>query len=147
MVASAFNMWWQNTAPRVGDKSSVSKTFQFLGKLQVFLKCPVVHESSSSIKEETILFLILYHRQTVSNVSQEGCCCPIRHALPCVIPKLVRAKNGNKGILVQQHMQRMEMVLNKLRPHLKINLSLLVLSLLFKVFVQLMSLISGFILR
>lgn len=83
----------------------------------------------------------------MSNVSQEGCCSPIRHALPCVIPKLVRAKNGNKGILVQQHMQRMEMVLNKLRPHLKINLSLLVLSLLFKVFVQLMSLISGFILR
>lgn len=56
----------------------------------------------------------------MSNVSQERCCCPMRHSLSCVIPKLIRAKNGNKAITVQQYIQRMEMVLSELRQHLKI---------------------------
>lgn len=30
----------------------------------------------------------------------------MRHGLPCIIPVLVRAKNGNKGTLVQQHIQK-----------------------------------------
>lgn len=52
----------------------------------------------------------------MSNASQERCC-PTRHSFPCVIPKLERAKNGSKGMLVQQ---RMEMMLSKFRQHLKI---------------------------
>lgn len=35
-VASAFNMWWQNTGPTLGDKRSVSETSNSLGSYRYF---------------------------------------------------------------------------------------------------------------
>lgn len=51
------------------------------------------------------MFLVITSSEVCSVKCQSGCWCPTRHALPCIIPMLIRAKNGNKGMLVQQHIQ------------------------------------------
>lgn len=59
-------------APTFGDKGSVSETFQFFGKLQLFLKCPVVDETSLSIKKRQFCFLLCF-LITLSQASSVKC--------------------------------------------------------------------------